>query len=377
MYIKSTKNQNKKLSITVYNNTALIYEKRNLGRSKSDLTIEYFDISKYIIETSLIVSGINYNFLDINYLCCTKNTKNDNKNNIPDPCLTCERLIPNSILIKGNNYNCREIEVYYLTENIRWLSSYIVVLEEETLKIRSWFNLTNNSGIDYLNTDIKFVAGNVRLPQGGPIIPYKSAALDASSIEVEELGDYYSYTLADKYDVLNNTLKKIKNFSTYDVSYRKIYDFGYNKTVADITIKFLNTTENNLGFTLPSGDVFVYESNNNRLEFLGGNSIENIGENREVSLVIGEALDVTAKRNILENIRYNDYTLKRVQFIITNTRDEDVSISISEAIYSPWQMEDSTDNFTLDPNGNPVFKGIVPANSEREIIFSYRYDINI
>lgn len=101
MYIKSTKNQNKKLSITVYNNTALIYEKRNLGRSKSDLTIEYFDISKYIIETSLIVSGINYNFLDINYLCCTKNTKNDNKNNIPDPCLTCERLIPNSILIKA------------------------------------------------------------------------------------------------------------------------------------------------------------------------------------------------------------------------------------------------------------------------------------
>ena len=184
-------------------------------------------------------------------MCCTKNTKNDNKNNIPDPCLTCERLIPNSILIKGNNYNCREIEVYYLTENIRWLSSYIVILEEETLKIRSWFNLTNNSGIDYLNTDIKFVAGNVRLPQGGPIIPYKSAALDASSIEVEELRDYYSYTLADKYDVLNNTLKKIKNFSTYDVSYRKIYDFGYNKTVADITIKFLNTTENNLGLPFP------------------------------------------------------------------------------------------------------------------------------
>ncbi|ASW42481.1 DUF4139 domain-containing protein [Clostridium isatidis] len=373
MYIKSTKNQNKKLSITVYNNTALIYEKRNLGKSKSELTIEYFDISKDIIETSLLVLGINYNFLNINYLCCTNN---ENKNNIPNSCLSCEELIPNSIMIKGNNYNCREIEVYYLTKNINWLSSYVIILERETLNIKSWFNLINNSGIDYLNAEIKFVAGNVRLPQESSIIAYKSSAIETINVTVEELGDYYSYKLPDKYDLNNNTLKKIKNFSAFDISYNKIYDFGYAKLVADIKIKFFNTIENNLGFTLPAGDVYFYESTDNKLEFLGGNSIENIGENREVSLVIGEALDVTAKRNILEHIRYNDYTLKKVQFIITNTKDENVFVTISEAIYSPWQMESSSDNFILDPNGNPIFEVLVPANSEKKILFTYRYNIN-
>lgn len=373
MYIKSTKNQNKTLSITIYNNTALIYEKRNLGKSKSEFTIEYFDISKNIIESSLLVLGVDYNFLEVNYLCCSKN---DDKNNISNPCFSCEELIPNSILIKGNNYNCKEIEVYYLSKNISWLSSYVMILEEETLTLKSWFNLTNNSGIDYSNASIKFVAGNVKLPQEGQIITYKSTALETSSIPVEELGDYYSYTLADKYDINNNSLKKIKNFSAYDISYRKIYDFGYDKTIADIKIIFDNSIENNLGFTIPAGEIYVYERINNKLEFLGGNSIENIGENREVSLIIGEALDITAKRNILEHIRYNDYTLKRIQFIITNTKDEDVYFKISEDIYSPWQMENSSDNFSLDSNGNPEFEMIIPANSEKEILFSYKYNIS-
>ena len=74
MYGKSTSAQTTNLSLTVYNNIALINETRDLPRYKSDsnpyVSIEYFDISKYIDETSVIITGMDDFIMIFNYLCC-------------------------------------------------------------------------------------------------------------------------------------------------------------------------------------------------------------------------------------------------------------------------------------------------------------------
>lgn len=377
MYGKSTSAQTTNLSLTVYNNIASINETRELTRYKSDsspyITIEYFDISKYIDETSVIITGMDGFIMTFNYLCC------NDKSSTTSPCNTCEKLIPDSILIKGNSIDSKEIKTYYLTDNIRWSSSYTIILDEKTLEITSWFNLINKSGIDYNNATLKVVAGDVNLAYKNLYIsnaPIQATKLESSTpIADIEIADYYIYTVPNKYNFLNNTIKRIKNFYKNGIVYSKLYDFGYDSINANIIIKFQNTAENNLGFPLPSGNINSYTRFDGDLEFVGGSSIKDIPKDREVSYVMGKAFDVTSQRKIINYQKYKDYILKEVQYTITNTKDESIPIKICEPIFAPWEMNSATDRYETDTNGNPCFQTTVQPNSKKEILFSYKYAV--
>lgn len=372
MYIKLNKSNNKSISLSIYNNTTLINEVRYLPKPKCPTVIEYFDISNFIDETSLMINEINYSTISYSYICC-----DNNKNSTQENCVQCSNLIPSSIIINLDSIKKRTLDVYYLTGNITWTSSYNIILEEDNLSIESWFNISNKSGLNIENASIKCIAGEVNLSSPRPI-PYseginynKQANLSTSP---QDIADYSVYILENKYDLPNNTLKRIPNFSRHDVVYDKLYEFGYYLTVADIKITFNNTVENNLGIVLPAGSINTYANYNNKLEFLGGNSISNIGINRPVSFVIGKAFNVTVERKVLANNNYKEYSFKEVIYVITNTSDETIKISISEPIFAPWQIDYSSDSYEIDNNGNPIFTFEMPANSTKDIIFTYKYE---
>lgn len=375
MYIKSTNLQNKDLSLTVYTNTALVNETREILKPKPDsnpyVTIEYFDISKFLNETSVIILGVDDFAMIFNYICC--NAKDSNTIS----CSNCESLIPNSILIKGTDKKLDNIKLSYLTDNIRWSSSYVIILQEETLEIHCWFNLVNKSGIDYNNTTLKVIAGDVNLAYKNLYLlntPIQSTNLESSIVD-SGIIDYYIYTIPGKYSFLNNTIKRIKNFFREGIKYTKLYDFGYDSINANIVIKFQNTTENNLGFPLPSGSINSYTKYGENLEFVGGSSIKGIAKDREVSFVMGKAFDVTSQRNLINFQKYKDYMFKQVLYIITNTKDEEIPIKICEPIFAPWEIDYSTDKYDIDANGNPCFNITVGPNSKKDILFNYKYDV--
>jgi hypothetical protein len=371
MYIKLNKSNNKGISLSIYNNTALINEVRYLPKVKCPAVIEYFDISNFIDETSLMIDEINYTDVSYSYICC-----DNNKNSTSENCTQCSNLIPNSIIINLDSTKKRTLELYYLTVNITWNSSYNVILEKDTLSIQSWFNIINKSGFNIENASIKCIAGEVNLSTSGPV-PYNEGIKYSKQIDLstssQNISDYSVYILENKYDIPNNTVKRISNFSQDGVLYNKVYDFGYYLTVANIKITFNNTAENNLGIVLPAGSINTYGNYNNKLEFLGGNSIPNIGINRPVSFVTGKAFDVTAERKILTHNKYKDYAFKEVNYIITNTSKETIRVSISEPIFAPWQIDYSSDIYERDVNGNPIFIFEIPENSKKDILFTYKY----
>lgn len=371
MYIKLNKSNNKSISLSIYNNTTLINEVRYLPKYKCPTVIEYFDISDFIDETSLMIGEVNYADISYSYICCDKN-----KNPNPEDCTQCSNLIPNSIIINLDDIRKKTLDIYYLTGNITWSSSYNIILEKDILSLQSWFNITNRSGLNIENASIKLIAGEVNLSSSGPV-PYieganysKQTNLSTDSLDI---ANYPVYVLENKYNIPNNTLRRISNFSKSEIIYNKIYEFGYYLTVADIKITFNNTAENNLGIVLPAGSINTYVNHNNNLEFLGGSSISNIGINRPVSFVIGKAFNVTAERKILNHNQYQDYSIKEINYVITNTLNETIKVSISEPIFAPWQIDYSSDKYEIDSNGNPVFILEVPGNSEKVILFTYKY----
>lgn len=365
MYFKSNKTQSKTLSLTLYNNTTLVNEVRSIP-SKDNLTLEYLDISNFIDENSILVEGLNFSSLVLNYVKSEfcENTCNTN-------------LIPHSITIKAEKQISKYIQIYYLSKNIQWTTNYFINLDKETLSLTSWFNITNTSGLDYLNCNLKLISGYINLASYNPITYNSLLKSDnllntvTSSLPID---DYQIYLIDNTYDILNNSVTKIKNFFSENIKYTKTYDFGYEHSIADIVIKFFNTTENNLGIPLSSGTMNFYRYFNNNLEFLGGSTIDNIGMNREVSATIGKAFNVTVERIILSNNKHEGYSYKEVKFIIKNTGGEDANILIGEPIFTPWIINSSTDSYIIDSNGNPVFSVNVLKNSTKTINFSYKYN---
>ncbi|WP_300380738.1 hypothetical protein [Clostridium sp.] len=346
-------------------------EIRYLPKVKCPAIIEYFDISNFIDETSLIIDEIDYTDISYSYICC-----DNNKNSNSEDCIQCSNLIPNSMIINLESIKTRTLSLCYLTGNITWNSSYNVILKKDSLSIESWFNIVNKSGLNIENASIKCIAGEANLSYSGPILYNKGIKytneLDLSN-NTQDIADYSVYVLENKYDLPNNTLKRIYNFNKSDVLYSKIYEFGYYLNIADIKITFDNTAENNLGIVFPSGSINAYAYYNNNLEFLGGNSISNIRINSSVSFIIGKNFDVSVERKILAYNQYKDYSFKEVNYIITNNSNEPIKASINEPIFAPWQIDYSSDIFERDANGNPIFIFEMDESSVKSIIFTYKY----
>lgn len=364
MYFKSVKTQTKSLSLTLYNNITLINEIRSIP-SKDDLTIEYLDISNFIDENSILVEGLNISSLVLNYVKDEACKDNCNPN-----------LIPYSITIKSKKSVSKYIQLYYLSRNIQWITNYFITLDKETLILNSWFNITNTSGLDYINSNLKLISGIINL-SSSPV--FYNSLLKSDNLQNTvnfslPIDDNQIYLIDNTYNILNNSTTKIKNFTSKNVKYEKLYDFGYYNTIADIVINFFNSIENNLGIPLSSGTMNFYRYFNENLEFLGGSSINNIGINREVSATIGKAFNVTVERIILSNTKHEDYSYKEVKYIIQNTSNEDVNILIGEPIFTPWVIEASTDPYSTDANGNPTFSATVPEQTTKIITFSYKYN---
>lgn len=372
MSIRSTSEQNEYLSLTIYNNDmALINEIRSIPKikdTKENIIVEYYDISKLLIENSVMILGgevleINFNYKD------SKAYEDISTN------YNLENSFISSMDITFESLTSQNIQAYYLTNGITWSGSYEVILDDEYLMLQGWLNIKNTSGLSYNSAIINCVAGNINKVNGQVPILLKSPEInsgDTFNVTKSSLEDYYVYTLKDKNNLKNNTSKRVKFFSSEDISYKKYYNFSYNSTNASIIIEFFNTEENNLGIELPRGIINVYVTNKGNLELIGNANIDNVPRNKKVSLNIGESFDVTSEKKILEFREFDNYEYRKIQLIINNGRDEKIYSNICYPIYGPWEIISSSEPYTKDNNGYPCFHLNLLENEKRILNFDYK-----
>lgn len=288
-----------------------------------------------------------------------------------------------------------ECEVAYRAGGFSWKADYILTLSEaEDLgSFAGWVTIDNNSGKKYVDTGLKLVAGDVNIaqpPQARPPIMYaKSMALAAdASFEEKAFGDYHMYTLPRRVTINEASKKQIEFLPRADTilvdKYLVLQISAGGYTEADLkaksTVAFRNSAKDGLGLPLPKGTVRVFKQDTDEsLEFVGEDSIQHTPREENLTLGLGTAFDLTAKKTALSRANVaNGYDAK-LKLEVNNRGDKPAKIKVEFNNYYADRLDLKTTSALF---GNVLVKesaskyvlfATLPANKSSEYQWTETY----
>ena len=130
------------------------------------------------------------------------------------------------------------LEVSYLTNNLKWKADYVVVLDstDDNAELSGWVTVDNKSGTTYKDAKLKLVAGDVnrvremfrekRMHYEGMVM-----AKGMSQFEEKEFFEYHIYDLNRKTELKNNQTKQISLLEAGNINIMKEFVVSGNKKI--------------------------------------------------------------------------------------------------------------------------------------------------
>jgi len=277
------------------------------------------------------------------------------------------------------------VEISYLTSGLSWRAFYMGTLtaDEQAMRLQGYVRVTNRSGEDYENAQVRLIVGKVHLldqiaelarrdqPYGRPesearrnrgrlgravkeqvltesLVQFDAAPMDmmtqAKAIEKKSLSEYFLYTIEGTETIANGWSKRLISFDTSDIPVTNLYKFEQER-YGDAVVRFLsyaNDTEHKLGDTpIPGGQLKVYRDTGDKgsLSYTGQSAFKYIPVNEEVELNLGQAADVKVEPVLMalakENVKFDRNRdpegfddVQTYTVTLTNTRDIPVKVEI-------------------------------------------------
>lgn len=289
----------------------------------------------------------------------------------------------------------RDVNLSYLTNGLTWRADYVAELNdaEDSIDLNGWVTLTNDSGADYKNADMQFVAGSVNrvrpMTRARPMMMMAKAAAvydSVSNMAEEELMDYHLYSLGRKTDILSNQTKQLALLSGSNIQARKEYRFDditpvysprqkeFDTRSAAIYLQFVNDKKSNLGMALPAGTMRVYKADSKqRIFFVGEDRIKHTPENEKIKLALGEAFDVTAKG---KQTAYTQFSPKAYEasYEITfqNAKNVPVTVYSYQSLPDGWTITNNSAAYTKENAGRVLWQITVPAKGKTVLTYTVR-----
>lgn len=290
-------------------------------------------------------------------------------------------------IVESERSGRRNIEIQYLTQGMSWSAEYMAVLNEKDrqLNIKAWVNVDNQSGKDYMNSDLKLVAGDLNLVRPAPSF---SRAMITSEMKVqadvsqEEAFEYYVYTIGRKVDLPNNQSKQIALFDAPGVKFERQYVLNSldSRYQAKVRASFKNDNRNGLGTAFPAGRFRVYtDGEKGDALFIGEDRIAHRPVDEQIQVNLGVAFDIIAERKQVRadrtsnNGRRESYEIK-----VRNHKDEDVTLTCVEVFRfrmndSTWKIVQSSAEYQIQDSETAEFTIHVPAGKEGVLVYAVEY----
>lgn len=433
-------NQQKDLNVTIYNaNIALVNDTRTSNLTSGKNHISYESIADMIIPESALLSGgsvvtteqnFNYDLIDTNSLLAKSvgenvilETVNQNTGekqqteakliayNNNQPILKINGKIvtnPQGTILLNNlpkgliskpslNMNINspsnqetDLTLSYLTRGLSWTANYVANLNEDenSMGLNGFITLNNQSSSTFKNADLKLVAGDVAQVRHVRRSMMKAMAVDAMQVNsfdeamptVEDVADFYVYTLPSKTTVLPKQEKQVALLSKTNVAVQKDYVFDnalkpYNANPlenikARVVYQFDNNKGNTLGIALPKGVIRFYKNTkDNESVYVGEAFINHTPNKATVKLPMGEAFDIFANAKLTKQNQIGDTQFKTYEIIFKNGSTKDKTVTVYENFNGDWQITQTSMDYIKETANRVKWRFNVPANQETTLTY--------
>ena len=213
-----------------------------------------------------------------------------------------------SVNLDSSRGGTRPVSLRYLSNGLGWSADYVALYNESagTIDMQGWVTLTNNTGTTFRNADTVLVAGN---PYDSNRGGYQDRGMTRAGTEApdrERLGDFYLYPISGRTTVANAQTKQVSFLDVQAVPARKIYSASVyweqndsEPVNAQSRIAFSTSRNQGLGDALPAGTVRFYQRDREGTpQFIGEKGIGHTPMGSELSLVTGDAFDITVKAEV-------------------------------------------------------------------------------
>ncbi len=295
-----------------------------------------------------------------------------------------------------------EVGFSYLTGGLGWQADYVAELDGETglMDLTGYVTVTNSSGIDYLESGLRLVAGAVNVASASPRMGYQMqslARMDAAPAKMEQesaappqsVSNRYLYTIERPVTLKQGETKQLVLFTAEDQPVARVYRFDnlvqigrgneFGPVNADLLLRFDNDPAASLGMPLPAGTIRVYESleESGSAIFAGEDYIAHTAEGQEVELRVGAAFDVTAEARGTDFDRLSDKTYEAAQEItLSNAKDEPVTVEVAGYLPQQWRMLEESHPHAKVSTNQVLWRIDVPAGGESVLTYRVRVSNN-
>ena len=287
----------------------------------------------------------------------------------------------------------QNLELSYLTGGLSWRADYVAELTANDTKmdLNGWVTLNNQSGTNYPNAKLQFVAGNVNLVSQ-PAMAERAVMSLAKTADVpmtqEGLFEYHLYSLGRNTTLNNQQTKQVALLTAPQISVRKTLelrgaDYYYQaasgdlgqKLKANVYISFDNKG-GNLGIPLPKGIMRIYQKDSaGNAQFIGEDSIDHTAKNDTVRLKLGEAFDVYANKKQTDFQKVagarNSYE-SAYQIVLHNAKTAAVTVSVFEPIPGDWTVLNESEKHTKANANTAMWQLRIPAEGTTTLTYRVR-----
>jgi len=323
------------------------------------------------------------------------------------------------------------VEISYLTSGLSWRAFYMGTLapDEKTMRLQAYVRVTNNSGEDYGNAQVRLIVGKIHLldqiaklanrpyPYGSPIrrprsshvsyaLPPQQAkeefervqdiyiggrftVANAKQIIKEELSEYFLYTIEGTETIPNGYSKRLLSFEVDDVPVVNLYKFEEERYGGDVVqfLSFANDVDHELGETpIPGGVLKAYRRVDDRrhLSYVGESEFKYIPVGEDVELDFGPVRDVVVEPTLM-NFATDNYRFDRrgniagwdeqrtFEVKVRNTRDVPIEVEVRrnfETSYWTLTKGGDIDAFETVDVDTVKFTLTLPVRSQRSFEYT-------
>jgi len=321
------------------------------------------------------------------------------------------------------------VEISYLTSGLSWRAFYMGTLsvDEKTMHLQGYVRVTNSSGEDYDNAQVRLVVGKVQVldaiaalarrevPYGRPnerlhddALPAPAAApqslrreLKMATLALEEmpakkeirkegLSEYFLYTIEGTETIPTGWSKRLESFTAQAVPVVNRYKYDEQQYGTQVIrfLSFKNNEEHELGDTpIPDGLMRVYgATEDSHLSYVGASRFKYIPVGEEVELNLGSTQEVIVKSTLLEfkqeQFRFDNNRnlmgwdeIRTIQLELRNTRHLPVEVEIKRDLgtdYWDLEMEGAAGSYEKVDARTVKFLVTLPAHAQEKMTYTLR-----